>query len=267
MEIKKLKIASVSLTQNSRDPERLKDVSELMTSIKENGLLQPIGVIKKGSKYQVLFGHRRVTALRKLGEKTVPAKVYTKLKKADELILTLTENEQREDVSVFEQGRLMSELILKHKLTKKEVAARLGVSCAYVADYVNTFNITPPKYRTKVVYNPSQDRDKGRVSLSVAAVISNLSKGNHINKTQVEALFNSATKNSYSRKEIVGIASSIKEGLNVKQAINKNKVTVTLSVRMPLSETKFNKLVKEFGTKNKLEVYLRKIIKEELAAR
>jgi ParB family chromosome partitioning protein len=105
MEVVKLKISEVVLKDNSRG-QIGDDLSELMSSIKTHGLLQPIGVIKskRGKKYEVVYGNRRYNAVKKLGIKTIQA-VILKVNDADKLILNLVENIQRKDVPVSEQAR------------------------------------------------------------------------------------------------------------------------------------------------------------------
>ena len=66
------------------------DVSELMGDIKQNGLLQSIGI--RDSDYAIIYGNRRVDAFKKLGYKTIQADVYTDCTDDDLMFLNLSYN-------------------------------------------------------------------------------------------------------------------------------------------------------------------------------
>jgi ParB/RepB/Spo0J family partition protein len=271
MDVKSIPISSIIVTENTRDPARLGDLSELMSSIKKEGLLQSIGVAPKKvgdkTKNQIIYGHRRFVACKKLGLKSIEAKVYTKLKEADKLVLTITENEQREDVSVFETGRVIWKLLNEEKLTKREVSKRLDKSLAWVEDYLHAYHVTPDEFRGQVVYNPGTDKDRKTIGLTVAATIGRLSKDNVVAKKDIKELFKLAVANALSVKDIKSITPNLRGGMTVKQALDKHKKTTVLSVRLPLPHRKYAALVKELGSRAKVEAYFRQVMKEDLAAR
>ena len=77
-------------------------LAELAESIRQHGVLQPIGV-RRGSnadRYEILFGERRFRAAQIAGKVDIPAVVYENLDDADAAILTALENLQRGRISI-----------------------------------------------------------------------------------------------------------------------------------------------------------------------
>jgi len=100
-------------------------LSDLMQSMRENGLIQPI-VVRKANKgnFEVVAGHRRFSAATKLGWKKIDVSV---VKENDEqsAIINLSENVARVNPSLNELG-LAYRSLSKLGLTNKEIATRVG---------------------------------------------------------------------------------------------------------------------------------------------
>lgn len=114
--------------------ENLTDLDDLAASIKETGLLQPIVVQKIPGRdgYQIVAGHRRHAAMRKLGWAKVPAIIRRDLLPDEELLAMLVENGQRSDLDPIEEAHAYQRLVLMG-LTHADVARRVGRSKATVA--------------------------------------------------------------------------------------------------------------------------------------
>ncbi len=131
---------------------------ELVASIREHGVLQPVAVVADGSGFRPVFGSRRLDAARKAGLEAVPAIVYpADTPAADLRILTLVENVQRLDASPLEQGRLFAELV-GMGLAIGEVARRVGKSPTYVRQRVgiatlpaHVLDLLPAEYNVSAV--------------------------------------------------------------------------------------------------------------------
>jgi ParB family chromosome partitioning protein len=105
-------------------PESL---SDLMKSISENGLIQPITVRKVGvEKYEIVSGERRWRAVKELRHTEIPA--YILEVASDELMLAmaLIENLQREDLNAIEVANAYQRLMQECSLTQDEIARRVG---------------------------------------------------------------------------------------------------------------------------------------------
>lgn len=108
-------------------------IKELVDSIKENGLVEPLVVRKKDSYYELIAGHRRLKALQILQKNT--AKVYVIAVSDEEAArIALIENIQRKDLNPIELAYSISKIINTFNLTHDELAKRLGKSRAFVTN-------------------------------------------------------------------------------------------------------------------------------------
>jgi len=103
-------------------PDRL---TELADSIKENGIIQPVIVRRKGDRYELIAGERRWRAARVAGLTQVPVVVQDI---ADEKLLqvSLIENIQREDLNPMEVAQAYDQLARTLNLSHEEIARRTG---------------------------------------------------------------------------------------------------------------------------------------------
>lgn len=131
---------------------------ELVDSIREKGILQPLIVTPNGDRWRVSAGWRRATAAREAGLLTVPCVVKT-MDENDEVSTTLIENLHREDLHPVEEGAMMAAMHEGLHLTVAGISVRVGKSPTYVSD------------RLAVVRGPEDVRDAlldRTISLSVA---------------------------------------------------------------------------------------------------
>ena len=111
-------------------PEQL---SELVESIRSEGLLQPIVVRKAGDKFQLIAGERRWRAFQQLKIKAIPARVV-EASNASSAALGLIENLQREGLNPIEEAHGYASLIRDFDLTQETAADRVGKGRASVAN-------------------------------------------------------------------------------------------------------------------------------------
>ena len=83
---------------------KAEDLAELTDSIKQNGILQPLLVSKKGAVYEIVAGERRYQAARAAGLTEVPV-VIRDISDDDVFKLALIENLQRSDLTPLEEAR------------------------------------------------------------------------------------------------------------------------------------------------------------------
>jgi len=136
-----LKINDIS--PNSDQPrKRFDDValSELADSIKENGVIQPIIVAKRGSGYRIVAGERRWRASRLAGLKVIPA-IVRDLTDQQTMEQALIENIQRQDLNPLEEAFAMDSLMKQHGLTQEKLAKKLGKSRPAIANTLRLMNI------------------------------------------------------------------------------------------------------------------------------
>lgn len=125
-QLKELKISDIS-----PDPEQPRrhfnkeKLEELASSIKIHGVLQPIVVVRKNSKFLIVAGERRYRASKLAGLERVPA-VVRELSDQNRLELSLIENIQRDNLNVLEMAEAYSKLREQFNLTAKEIGERVG---------------------------------------------------------------------------------------------------------------------------------------------
>jgi len=104
-------------------------IAELATSIKEQGLLQPIVVRKiSGQKYQIISGERRFRALKHLSWQDAPVIIRDDVDDKKMLELALVENIQRENLSDIETALSLKKLVDEYGYTHEQLSERFGKS-------------------------------------------------------------------------------------------------------------------------------------------
>ncbi|HVT74695.1 MAG TPA: ParB/RepB/Spo0J family partition protein [Lacunisphaera sp.] len=121
---------------NPYQPRRDMDaeqLTELVESIRAEGLLQPIVVRPVGDKFQLIAGERRWRAFQQLKLKTIPARIMTS-SDASSASLALIENLQREGLNPIDEAHGYASLIRDFDLTQDAAAQRVGKGRATVAN-------------------------------------------------------------------------------------------------------------------------------------
>jgi ParB family chromosome partitioning protein len=112
------------------DPDAL---AELVSSIKQVGLLQPIVVRRSNGTYELFGGYRRLRACQQLGWERIPA-VQRDADDRTLLTLALIENLQRDDLSPVDEARGYERLIAEFNLAQQDVADAVGRDRSTVAN-------------------------------------------------------------------------------------------------------------------------------------
>ena len=127
-------------TQPRKDfnDEKLK---ELENSIRENGVIQPIVVQRRGEGYEIICGERRWRASRKAGLKKIPA-VIREASNTQSLQLALIENIHRQDLNPIEEAQAYKRLSHEFGLTQEVIAKQVGKNRATVANYLRLLKLS-----------------------------------------------------------------------------------------------------------------------------
>ena len=115
-------------------------LNELAESIKENGVIQPIIVTKKGTGYAIVAGERRWRASRLAGMEIIPA-IIRELTDKEIMEQALIENIQRADLNPLEEAFAMDNLLKSHKMSQEQLAKKLGKPRATIANTIRLINI------------------------------------------------------------------------------------------------------------------------------
>ena len=103
------------------------DLSELMASVAEKGIIEPLIVRQRGGRYQIIAGERRYHAAVQVGLREVPV-VIREVDDAEVMELALVENLQRKDLTAFEEAEALHQLAQKCSYTHEDMARKLGKS-------------------------------------------------------------------------------------------------------------------------------------------
>jgi ParB family transcriptional regulator, chromosome partitioning protein len=139
-----IEVSVDDIKENPRQPRyrfSAADLEDLIGSIKEHGILQPLVVTKLGSGYELIAGERRLRASRTLGLDKVPVLV----READEqtkLELALIENIQRQDLNAVEEALAYKALVDEFALTQEQVSKRVGKSRSTVANIMRLLDLS-----------------------------------------------------------------------------------------------------------------------------
>ncbi|MDT0342149.1 ParB/RepB/Spo0J family partition protein [Streptomyces litchfieldiae] len=134
-----------SITPNPRQPREVFDedaLAELITSIKEVGLLQPVVVRQLGpERYELIMGERRWRACQKAGLETIPAIV--RATEDDQMLLdALLENLHRAQLNPLEEAAAYDQLLRDFKCTHDELADRIGRSRPQVTNTLRLLRLS-----------------------------------------------------------------------------------------------------------------------------
>lgn len=109
------------------------DLSELMASISEKGIIEPLVVRQRGGRYQIVAGERRYQAAVQVGLRELPV-VIRDVDDTEIIEVALIENIQRKDLGAFEEAEAMSSLADRCGYTHEDLAKRLGKSRTSVTE-------------------------------------------------------------------------------------------------------------------------------------
>lgn len=235
-------LSIASIVTNPDQPRKSFDetqLSELSDSIKQNGVLQPILVRKKGDKYEIVAGERRYQASKLAGLKEIPA-IVREIDDAEVFQLALIENLQRSDLTPIEEARGYRQLLDTKGLTQEGLAKILSKSRSAIAntlrlmdlpqevqDMMEEGQITAGHARA-ILAVPSEE---GRIKLAQKVVAENLT----VRQTENLAPLFSVTRDEikpknptpqYFKRAARTLRQALDTTVKVKQVRGKNKIEI-----------------------------------------
>lgn len=115
---------------------------ELADSIAVHGVIMPIVVVRRGSKYMIIAGERRYRASKLAGKTVIPG-VIKEFDERQIKEISLIENLQREDLNPIEAANAMKQLLDDYNITQEELAKRIGKSRSAVANTLRLLTLCP----------------------------------------------------------------------------------------------------------------------------
>lgn len=131
---------------NPYQPRRTFDqnaLAELASSIEKSGVFQPVILRQPDpiiNRYELIAGERRFRASKIAKKKTIPA-IVRNMSDNQMMEIAVLENLQREDLTPLEEAQAYQMLMDKLSLTQAQVAARLGKSRPYIANYLRLLGL------------------------------------------------------------------------------------------------------------------------------
>ena len=180
------------------DDEKLE---ELVTSVRENGVLQPVLVQKSDTGYELIVGERRWRASKKAGLKKIPV-VVREVTDAQALELAIIENIHRQDLNPIEEAEAYARLADEFALTQEMIAEKVGKSRTAVT---NTLRLL------KLSRNIKEDLISGKLSMGHARALLGLD-----NAGQMEALRKEIFKQDLTVRQTESRVSRLKQPVPTK---------------------------------------------------
>lgn len=156
-----------------------KKLDDLISSIKEKGVLQPVIVRDKDGGYELIAGERRLRAARALGIAEVPV-IVRNVSDADALELSLIENIQREELNAIEEAKAFQRLMQEFGFSQEDVAKAVGKDRATVANILRL--LTLPKRAQEMVTSGEISAGHAKALLSLSSEHAILKLANSIVK-------------------------------------------------------------------------------------
>lgn len=151
-------------------------LSELMESIREHGIIQPLIVRARGGKLELIAGERRWRASGELGLKEVPV-IVREASDKDVLEMALIENLQREGLNPIEEAQAYVRLSKEFNLRQEDIAQRVGKNRATVANAIRLLDL-PSSVQSRV--------REGKLSTGHAKVLLSLKSASDIETAAAE---------------------------------------------------------------------------------
>ena len=118
----------------------LGNIQELMASVQEKGILEPILVRKKDDRFEIIAGERRYMAAKGIGLEEVPC-IEMNVSDNEAMELALVENMQRKDLDVFEESDGLKALADQYGYNHEQIAKKIGKARSTITEIINISKI------------------------------------------------------------------------------------------------------------------------------
>ncbi len=209
------------------DPEKQ---LELVESIMEKGVIQPIIVRPSKDGYELIAGERRLRAAHEAGLERIPA-IVREMSNEDALEVGLIENIQRQDLNPIEEADAFQQLIREFHLTQEDLSRKVGKDRSSITNSLRLLKL-PKSIQEEVA--------KGTISMGHARAILSLD-----NEADQQEVCGKIIKNGISVREVEALIKKMKE--------NVSRETLTTEEEKPVVdialESCVEKLMQSLGTK------------------
>lgn len=184
------------------------EMQELVSSIKEKGVVQPILVrwqpaeTAGGGEYEIIAGERRLRAAREAGLKKIPV-IIREASEEEMLEISLLENIQREDLNSLEEAEALQRLLDEFQLTQEELARRLGKERSTLANTLRLLKL--PVEVQREVREGTISAGHARALLALPGALKQKKLASHIKKHRLSV------------RETEKLVENLKQNLGIKK--------------------------------------------------
>ena len=139
-------------------------LTELASSIKTNGVIQPLIVRESENGYELVAGERRWRASRQAGLRTVPC-IVRNFDDRQNAIVAIIENMQREDLNPIEEALGLKSMTEKYGFTQEQVSESLGRSRTYITNSIRLLKL--PEEIQQYVSSGQMSAAHGRTIINI----------------------------------------------------------------------------------------------------
>ena len=222
------------IVPNSNQPRQIfsdQNMQDLVDSISENGILQPLTVrLLSDDSYELIAGERRLRAAKKLKLKKVPVYVIDVQDDDEMLKLALIENIQRDNLSSIEEAEGYAILRGKYSISESDLAKKIGKNRSTIANKLRLTKLPPQLKDVLRSKDPDFSEGHARALLSLRE------------STKMKNLFRRIKRDKLSVRETENLVKSLKSSKKIKNPIKtlkKNKYNTNHE----------NSLIEHLGTK------------------
>jgi ParB family chromosome partitioning protein len=137
-------IRMISIVKIKPNPHQarneLGNIKELVASIREKGVLEPILVRPKDGKYEIIAGERRYMAAKTSGLEEMPC-IEMNIEDNEAMEISLIENLQRKDLNVFEEADGLNSLADMYGYNHSQIAEKIGKARSTITEIINLSKI------------------------------------------------------------------------------------------------------------------------------
>ena len=228
-----IEISKISLNpfqpRSTFDKEKL---NELIISIKNIGLIQPITVKKiSKNKFQLISGERRLRAFKQLNIKNIPSYVRN-ANDSQSLEMALVENIHRQDLDSIEIAISYKRLIEEINLTQEELSTKIGKKRSTIANYLRLLKLNP------IIQSGIKD---GFITMGHGRAMINIE-----DEKQQLNIYEKIISKNLSVRNTEKIIQSLKKGIITNKV---DKLTISSSIKKEIL-----KVEKKLGTKIKVSI-------------
>jgi ParB family chromosome partitioning protein len=225
-----------------------KRLEELVSSIREKGVLQPVLVRAKEGDYELIAGERRLRAAKALGISEIPV-IVRNVSDADTLELSLIENIQREELNPIEEAKAFRRLVDEFGFSQENVANAVGKDRATISNTIRLLGL--PKRVQEMIANGELTMGHAKPLLSLSGEHTILKLANRIMRNDLSVR---EVENIVSEKKSAAARIKIPDEKDHKVMFFEEELQRTLGTRVKVQHgKKRGKVVVEYYTLQDLE--------------